>query len=311
MLEAVFDEPPFLIKKLLWEKDNVIVLGDAKTGKSLWTLQIACALTSGEDFLDEYKVSRKCNVLYVQAEGKMYESCARLKNMQRGVPSDPSLLRWLHVPHLPMDRPDSADRFKALVEENFGDFIPDVIIFDPLYMMVSTGSLKEDDVSRNVTANFNIVKTIYNCAIILNHHQHRPKKKKNSSADIDEGDQSIFGSFVWRAWPDHILQWKKKNDVQRVLTCDTQRSGNVVNNVNIIFNQPNPLYFELDEDNKTVENSIIVLARNREYFGPSEVKELSNGNDSKVKRAIRKMTTNGTIERVSRGLYRAKIKENV
>lgn len=305
LLSSNFPEPFCLIDNLIWEGDNIIVLGDAKTGKSLFSLQLLCSLTSGEPLFDTYKVQKVCNILYVQAEGKISESGSRYKRMTRDIRSEPTRVRWLHVPHIPMDREESAKDFVKLVNEEFPGFIPHIIFFDPLYMMASTGSLKDDDVATRITANLNHVKDIYSCTLIINHHEHRPKTDPKNFTTLEEGDNSIFGSFVWRAWPDHILRWKKTNKHGRILSCNTQRSGSVVEDIRLFFNEPDPLFFEIQEDTTQSEHVIYRYLVKTKSGGVQDFRELTGLADSTIYKALRKLTKQGKIFKCEKGVYYA------
>jgi len=60
-----FEEKEYLIDQFLHAKDSVILAGKAKTGKSVLLFQLIASLTSGEPFLGEFKVFKKCKVLYL------------------------------------------------------------------------------------------------------------------------------------------------------------------------------------------------------------------------------------------------------
>jgi len=71
----------YIIDKLLWENQIIVLMAEQKAGKSLLSLQMACALSCGEAFLDEFEVNKETRILYIQAEGDRYETINRLKNM--------------------------------------------------------------------------------------------------------------------------------------------------------------------------------------------------------------------------------------
>ena len=106
LIDSTIEETPVLIAGLLYEQDNLIVLGDAKIGKSLLSMQMAFSLTAGEHFLDNFPVKRPCKVAYIQAEGKMFETFSRTKKMTKEVPHKRGNLIWVYLPMVPMDRPE-------------------------------------------------------------------------------------------------------------------------------------------------------------------------------------------------------------
>ena len=58
-----------IIEGIFNRGDNLAISSTAGMGKSILALQLVCALTSGTDFLDTYKVYRKWKVLYEQCIG--------------------------------------------------------------------------------------------------------------------------------------------------------------------------------------------------------------------------------------------------
>ena len=85
--------PPrcFLVDKFIKEKDSVIFVGEEKSGKSILLFQLITALTSKHPFLDNYAVSKACNVTYVQLEGELADSQDRFNRMIGSVDFDQSL----------------------------------------------------------------------------------------------------------------------------------------------------------------------------------------------------------------------------
>jgi RecA-family ATPase len=83
--EELKNRPPeierVLVDGLLWEKDHVIILAKEKVGKSLFAMQLACALSCGEPFLNEYNVFCPVDVCYIQTEGKESEFVERMRSM--------------------------------------------------------------------------------------------------------------------------------------------------------------------------------------------------------------------------------------
>jgi len=305
MLNSELEEPPVLMESLVWKGDNIILLGDAKTGKSLLALQMMCALTSGKPFLDQYKIAETGNVLMIQAEGKMYESTVRYKRMAEEVKSDPKCLRWLYLPSIPMDRDESAKDMIELIGKEFGTWKPSVFFIDPLYTLASKGSLRDDEVAIKITTNLNKIREHYEATIILNHHEHRTKRT-DKGEKIHEGDNSIFGSFVWRAWPDHIIRFVRDTKTTRKLSCHTQRSGNVVEDLRLFFNQPKPLYFEILEDTTQAEHLIYKVIEKAGTVHVGEIPKLLpiDYSESTIFKSLRKLVKNKRLKKLDeRGSY--------
>jgi len=301
LLDSKITEPPSLVPTLLYEQDNVIILGDAKIGKSLFSMQLALSLTAGEYFLDTLKVTKPCKVLYVQAEGKMFETYPRTKRMAKEVPYKRGNLLWGYLPLIPMDKPDSAKQFIQLL----GDFRPDVIFFDPLYKLASTGSLVQDDVAIRIINSLDQIKYHYDATIIINHHEHRVKRKETGEI-IDEGDNSIFGSFVWRAWPDSVLLLQKVRKQVGVLklSCDTQRSASVVKELRLVLEQPDPLYFEILEDIGSTEHMLVKLIEKQHPIHWTKLVDITGLAKSTIHKALRRLRRAKKIKQLDEpGLY--------
>lgn len=235
-----------LIKDLLWERDNIIVLGKEKAGKSILVQQMAFNMSCGEPFLGKYPTIKSC-VLYVQVEGKlrgMGGTQERIKNMEEAISWEQSNFNLIYMPGLLINTDEGMKRFEALIKRKLdeGMPVPKVIVFDPLYQCMYGDMTSQPDSSR-MTTNLRIISDTYDCTLIIIHHTHRDKFT-DGGQKLDEGSGSIFGSFVWGAFADHILLFKKTGKLTRELICDVQRSGVVKDRIDMTFIEPIPLLFE-------------------------------------------------------------------
>ena len=78
------------------------------------------------------------------------------------------------------------------------------------------------------------------------HHAHRARRDENNNI-VEEGDDSIFGSFVWKAFPESVLLIEKVrgNKLYRRLSCNTQRMGNVIEEIDLQLIEPSPFYLDV------------------------------------------------------------------
>lgn len=247
-LKELRERPPepnkYLIEGLLWEGDHIILLGSEKAGKSILALQMACALSCGEAFLGEYEIPEAMSVAVIQTEGKSEETVERLFNMtlEAGVACRPENIHLLTTHSWQLDTEEGFDiLFTLLMHQQIK---PRVIILDPLYMSMS-GDLNDNQASRAMARNIRRLAKEFQAAVIVVHHQHR--EKWYDGAKIDEGDNAIMGSFVWKAFPDHVLLLRCRPDKIRTLTCTTQRSSRVIDNMQLTLSQPAPLCFKIYE----------------------------------------------------------------
>ena len=121
---------------------------------------------------------------------------------------------------------------------------PDVIFIDPLYMSM-LGSLSDDLAARATGRNIRRLGKLFGASIVLVHHEHRPVRRQKDSTIIDEGDNAVMGSFVWKAFVNHLIQLRLRQDKLRELSCSTQRNCRVIENMELELVQPNPLYYRI------------------------------------------------------------------
>lgn len=227
-LEELFtrDIPPSppIIEKILWEKDNVLIVGHEKAGKSILGLQLAFAITSGQPLFGEYAVPNPKTVLYVQTEGKLPTTVDRAVKMNKINEVNAGKCFIAYYPHVALDTAAGLELFRLEIEKK--KFVPEVIIIDPLYHAMK-GSLIDEVSARNMTSNLRELMERYNATIVVIHHTHKPIRGSDGHV-VTEGDGAIFGSFVWKSWADHTFLFSVDKSKTRILTCTTQRSGDVV-----------------------------------------------------------------------------------
>ena len=236
----------FIIDKFIWQDDVVVMLAKEKVGKTILALQMACAMTCGEHFLGEYEVPEEKKVLYIQAEGSKYETIDRIKRMTQRIKWKPENFYHMYTPSIKL----ANDKVYAQLINDIIDagFKPDVIFLDPLYMSVG-GSLCSDDLATDFCERVGMLKAQYDGTFVIVHHKRRPSKDKNGNYMEESDDNEIMGSFVWKAFPSHILNLVKKSNGLRALSCETQRNGAVVKGMELMLHGDpearDPLYFEI------------------------------------------------------------------
>jgi len=280
-----------IIEGLLFEHDTVLLIGKEKSCKSIFTLQLCCALTSGESLFDTFSVNGKRQVLYLQAEGKRFETQQRLLNMMKGVPCDLNYFNHLYQPDITLDTKDGLDGLINIIDKN--NRKPEVIVIDPLYMTMA-GDMKDAKASRTWINNMKKLANRYQAAIIVVHHTHR-RKYDNKGKQIEEGDDAIYGSFAWKAFADHVLLWKKYFK-GFMLSCDTQRSSQIVDKIKLNLIHPKPLYFTIEEisSNVTMKKILAMIDENGKVT-VQEIKENLEVSDSVIYRSLKTLNENGAI----------------
>lgn len=263
-LTAEFPKRDWLIEKLIREGDSVILVGNEKSGKSLFIFQAICSLTTCHPFIDIYTVPKPNRVVYVQLEGEISDSQDRMKRMVKSLDINPDLFTYFFYPPLELEQKQYAQSFAQEVikqcnlsrKEGEPTVYPDILIIDPIYFAFR-GSLSDDEVVREFIGNLRILKDTLKCAIILVHHTHKQKWSVKGEI-INEGDEALFGSKFLKAWADHILMFLfDKAANKRSLHCNTQRSGDILKECNLHLVEPDPLYFR--EDKNEVNKDLFVL----------------------------------------------------
>lgn len=233
-----------LIEGFIFERDNILLVGKEKANKSTFAMQMCCHLTSAEPFLGEYEIPRAIDVAYIQAEGKLASTKSNLTNMTKVIPIDKKKLMFLYYPSIPLNKNEGVNQIIADLDSWRK---PELIVVDPLYQSMS-GDLSSPIDASAMTANLRRMAEHYNCAILLVHHAHRAKRNKEHDI-IDEGDDSVFGSFVWKAFPDTVMliEKVKGSKLHRKYSCGTQRMGNVVEELDLNLVEPSPFYLQIKE----------------------------------------------------------------
>ena len=237
------DPDNYLIEAILWERQTVVLLAREKVGKSLLSLQMACSLSCGEALFGEYEILEPMQVLYIQTESTRSETIERLKNMtgNNGLTWNPDNFYLYSTHSMALDTQEGYDHLLGLLHEYH--LKPRVIFVDPLYMSMQ-GGLTDDLASRHMSSHLRQLADTFEAAMVVNHHEHRPKKDQKGDW-IDEGDASIMGSFVWKAFPNHIIHLRLRPDGLRSLECTTQRSSRVIKDLRLELVQPHPLYYRI------------------------------------------------------------------
>jgi len=246
LMAKEFPPKEWLIEGLIFRGDSVLLVGDAKAGKSLLIQSAICAMTSGGVFLEKYECHSPQKVCYVQLEGELSDTKYRINKLSSETPINLDNFFCYYAQPMQLQSTKFAWQFMEEVFSVCGN--PDVLVIDCMYQAFK-GSLKDDEVIREFIGNIRLIKAFFKCTIIILHHMRKPSLDKDSGKMIDAGDDATFGSAFLKAWPDHLLLLKhQQNSDVRKLTCTTQRSGEIEAEINLILQQPDPLFWKtLDE----------------------------------------------------------------
>lgn len=293
----------WLVENILREKDSVIIVGNEKSGKSVYAFQLICSLTSQHDFIDKYKVTKPCRVTYVQLEGEKGDSQDRMKRMVKALDINPAMFHYMFFPPLELHNKGWAQSFAQNIENFWKPEKPDVLIIDPVYFAFE-GSLSDDELVRKFIGNLRIMKERLACSIILIHHTHKTKFSSDGFI-IEEGDDVIFGSKFLKAWADHIIlfMYDKRKEI-RIMSCNTQRSGDIEKECILKMVEPDPLYFEEVKEEATKEMQIYSLLSIPKYSNGlswSDICEILKLTKNNFFRSVKILIKNGAVCKIKNG----------
>jgi hypothetical protein len=244
-----------IVDKFMYKRDYMLLVSEEKQGKTILAQQLACSLTTGTSFLDIYDIPNPVKVCYFITEGREDDMKDRFRRISNrvGIDTDNIVL----VPTF--FRFNTKEGIDALwqIAEKLGSFNPEVVIVDSLYRAIS-GSLKDDHVINDFHFVMQKLSERFQCAILLVHHMTKPTKDQ-SGKYYGRNDKDSFGSAFLSAGVDHIFWIEPSRHGQKydkVLRCDTQRSGLINEQVRIRLKRNDPLYFEIIGKNEEFEKAI-------------------------------------------------------
>lgn len=256
LMSAKFKKRDWLVENILRERDTMLFVGDEKAGKSLVIQQLVCCLTSQHAFFDKYKVSKPCRISYIQLEGEIEDTQDRFKRLSSTIDFNPEMFQLLFYPPISFG---NTDEYIKLGNDIISHHRPDIVVIDPLYCAME-GSLNDDVAVRQFLGAVRIFKNTLNCGIIIVHHTHKMRLDRDGK-HISEGDEATFGSKFLKAYPDHtmLLAYNKKTE-ERIMSCSTQRAGDIEKNL-VLKLQQDPLYFYETEEIITKEDALHALLK--------------------------------------------------
>jgi hypothetical protein len=201
LLAKKFPPGEVLVEGLIQRGQNVMLVADKKSGKTIFAEQLALSVATGTTFAGLWKVPSPRKVLYLGFEGGEDEHQDLLRRQigyhQMDVTN--ADITMVLTPFLPMNSAQFESRFMPLLLE----IQPELLIIDPFYR-AHQGSLRDEESLQLTTANLTMATMINNHATLILHHVHR-KRRDMGGQMIDEGGDAYFGSFVLAAWPDTQL----------------------------------------------------------------------------------------------------------
>lgn len=301
-----------IIDGMLYEMDYIMLTADPKVGKTIFAQQIACSISSGTKFLNTFD-TRKNMVWYFATEGKDEDIKDRFIRMSKYVNVEPDNIVLICCAGLRFNTQEGIGYIKYMLEK-YKNRLPKVIIIDALYMSIK-GSLKDDESVIDFHTVIRWFSEQCKAAVILVHHMTKPSRDRDGTY-FERSDRDSYGSTFLMGAVDHCMwmeKWEKtKDDKDRFIHCDTQRSGNVVEDFRIRLNEPEPLYFTMvsvhDEEKKDM---VQLLKDNPNGFTVKELEKKVKYKKSIIYSTLSELVGEGKIEKVGgKGkTYRMKVED--
>lgn len=300
----------YLVEKFLWKGSVMFLVGAEKACKSIFITQMLMAMTAGKPFLGTFDIPRPLKVLYIQAEGNLGETKERFINSTKkdGIVWNPDNWRHYYPAALALDTEEDFIDLTSRLDRD--KFVPDVICTDPLYMSMQ-GDLIDNKAARAFCRNLRRLNEKYDSSVIVVHHEHRAKEDKYHNK-IEEGDNAIFGSSMWKNFASHVLRISIVNDrgnpispekeddcniKYRKIACATQRNDNVIRRVMLELNQ-SPLMFKVIDQhiNTATEEAVYNCIANSKAISACDVAKTTGINQQTVYSCYQRLVEKNKIK---------------
>lgn len=269
LITPIEDNIEPIIDGILYPENQILISAEEKAGKTILSQQIACSLSTGTSLFGVFDVDKPHTVLYLATEGRKGELIDRFIRMSKHVPMAVENIKLVPI-NFRFNTDNGMNALKEIVSyyENRDGMYPDVIIVDALYRAVK-GSLKEDDVVNDFyQAVGYLAKMCNDAGVIIVHHLTKPSRNKDG-AYYSRNDKDTFGSAFLTAGADHCFRLEKckKNKLDRILYCDTQRSNTVAEKTRLRLIEPDPLYYEVVSHHIEEKAKLIKILNTKKFKG--------------------------------------------
>lgn len=202
LLESDIPEEEMIVGRGLIPKFGFGLIGGlAKEGKTLLSLQFGLSLVSGNHFLEEFPIVKKCKVLYVYHENTLQGLNKIIKKLLSGFKDlevdiskeDLKNFHFWNGKNLILELKKNP-AIKDL-KKNLDLIRPDVIFLDPLGQYVGFDLNKAENVKKLV----DLLRDICNCFWVVIHHFVKPRYLAKGEKDIPAIYRLLGSSFLANA----------------------------------------------------------------------------------------------------------------
>lgn len=278
LMEMELGAQDFLVDGIISANDKVLCVARYKAGKSIWSQQLAHCYAGGHDFLG-FRVREPGKVLYIAGEGDLDDLQLRSQAMSRVLPMPKDSICYWPMPSFPLNTSEGRKELANVVEQAsdiLGQY-PNLTIYDPAYTLMSGSPSDDAKVSE-------FLRVVRGCqdhtkgAVVVMHHTHRAIRNQKGEV-IEEGDESFFGSMLWKAWPRTVYMIKVGPHDERVWSCDTHRRNVALDEpLELTLIEPWPLEYVIRDP--LIDPTMATIIENLK-FGPLTQAELREVMDKK------------------------------
>lgn len=248
LLDSKFPQPDPIIEGWLWKKSKHVVGGREGDGKSLFVQAMGLAASKGGTFLGTWTIPLPMTVVYLQSEGLVEETSQRFAKMKQSHPHDMDRFHIIYSDSFFLDVPEV---FKELLD-HLDTIKPELVIVDPMYLMINEGNLNEGDVMRKLIHKLDLILARYQCGILLVHHENKDifSSKEGKKIHRPRGD-SLEGHSNLRRWIQvgWILKADHNNEAIKHINRFKTRTKDTVKKITITID-PNTLAMTVLPENK-------------------------------------------------------------
>jgi len=174
-----------------------LIGGLTKEGKTTFGLQMALSLISGNHFLEDFKVIKKCKVLYLYHETNLEFIDDRLAGLMRGFAEtekpiseeDEKNLYIINAQDYTFDfKKPEMGTLKKIIEA----VEPDVIFLDPLSLFVGFELTKPENIKRFK----DFLRATCDCFWMIIHHYIKPSYLSKGTSDVPPIYKLLGSSYL-------------------------------------------------------------------------------------------------------------------
>ena len=187
----------FLIQNVLVEGQPCVVGGPKKCLKTSLLLDMAVSLAAGIPFLRCFDVPKRKSVLVMTGESGLVTIRNTIDRIADAADVDPSGLESLYI----CDKVPKLSNLEHLdtLSGILGELEPDVVIFDPAYLMLSTDKPESLFATGSQLTGITQLCLAHGATMVVAHHNSKGRNQIGRIPDLDDLSWSGFGEFA-RQW---------------------------------------------------------------------------------------------------------------